>query len=563
MFMVLTAYAAAISSWTSTLSEVYNGRFLMAIFFYQHIMKGFVLMYTYTSLEFMLRDYNTPAPRMQVLKTVALLPWALKPLLGLMSDTVPLCGYRRAPYIAASTVMGIAAFTAVGVQGVLLPLNVTVACFFAMFVQITTCDLLMEAATAEKIRHIPEHGPSLMSFVAGGITLAMLAATLTIGIVLDRLGSSGPCSLCVLPSVMMLVPVLANFLGEEPQSQTSLSARRQAFFSQMEILVLVLVMALCSLLLLAVGLGSPSVMIQFELVLAVAIVVICAFTGLLTPVIGRMNTFFFIQSISAISIEGGRFYFFTDDTQSFPGGPHFSVWFYTTGIGLVASCCGLLALGIYNRWMKNWRYRSVFILSNFLWCVVSAISVLVFTRQNLALGIPDRIFVLGGTALQNAFEQWLYVPASILLSQLCPSGMEATMFALLAGCQNLGRAVASYFGSFLLTYLAVSPHGAAHEEKQFDDFWKAVVFQALSPLATLWLVPIMIPDALQTESIVSSESTATKGSPWLQLIGDAGMETPHHDMLEVLGDNGSTRQQYSTFDLSGTGGSSSCLESES
>jgi len=229
-----------------------------------------------------------------------------------------------------------------------------------------------------------------------------------------------------------------------------------------------------------------------------------------------MNAFFFLQSMSAISVEGGSFYFFTDDPTSFPLGPHFSVWFYTTGLGLAGNVCGLLGIWAYARFMTHWRYRSIFLLSNTLWCAVSAANTLVFTRQNLLLGIPDQAFVLGGTVLQNVFERWTYVPGGVLLSQVCPPGLEATMFALLAGCHNLGRSVASYLGSLLLTHLQVSPNGRPHEEGQFLRLWQAAACQALAPLLTLWLLPRMIPDAVQTERL---EGEAVAGSPWSRLRG--------------------------------------------
>merc|ERR1719502_2438544 len=109
--------------------------------------------------------------------------------------------------------------------------------------------------------------------------------------------------------------------------------------------------------------------------------------------------------------------------------------------------------------MTHWRYRNIFLFCNFSWCVISCFSVLVYTRWNLDIGIPDYVFVLGGTVLQNVFERWTYLPAGILLSQMCPEGMEATMFALLAGCSNLGRGCATYFGAFILVYLDITPDG--------------------------------------------------------------------------------------------------------
>ena len=51
-------------------------------------------------------------------------------------------------------------------------------------------------------------------------------------------------------------------------------------------------------------------------------------------------------------------------------------------------------------------------------------------------------------------------PGVVILSQLCPPGLEATMYALLAGCHNLGGAIASSTGAWVLQVLSVQPSGA-------------------------------------------------------------------------------------------------------
>lgn len=83
---------------------------------------------------------------------------------------------------------------------------------------------------------------------------------------------------------------------------------------------------------------------------------------------------------------------------------------------------------------------------------------------------------------------------------MCPEGMEATMFALMAGCENLGRAVATFLGSYILARVGVDPDGT-DDESQFAGFWQAAAIQAIAPLLMLVLLPIMIPDALQTDRI--------------------------------------------------------------
>merc|ERR1719502_847433 len=96
---------------------------------------------------------------------------------------------------------------------------------------------------------------------------------------------------------------------------------------------------------------------------------------------------------------------------------------------------------------------------------------MMFTRLNIRLGIPDTYFVLGANVLQTIVGQWMWMPGIVILSQLCPKGMEATMYALLAGCHNLGNTIASNCGAWVLLLLGCNPTGADNETAQFDKLW--------------------------------------------------------------------------------------------
>ena len=48
----------------------------------------------------------TPS-RQNELMGLAQIPWTIKPLFGLLSDTLPIFGYHRYPYIALSALAGI------------------------------------------------------------------------------------------------------------------------------------------------------------------------------------------------------------------------------------------------------------------------------------------------------------------------------------------------------------------------------------------------------------------------------------------------------------------------
>merc|ERR1719262_1069449 len=108
-----------------------------------------------------------------------------------------------------------------------------------------------------------------------------------------------------------------------------------------------------------------------------------------------------------------------------------------------------------------------------------------FTRANLSLGIPDHAFIIGNGALEMMIYQWQWMPQVVILSYMCPQGMEATMYALLAGCHNLGQTVAGNFGALVLHLLKCHPAGVSNEGHQFENLWVASLISTVLPLATV------------------------------------------------------------------------------
>jgi hypothetical protein len=306
---------------------------------------------------------------------------------------------------------------------------------------------------------------------------------------------------------------------EEPKLTPHQVAKIQAdIWQQKELFFLVMLTGAATLLLVAVGLVQDSVWVNLTVAVAVAITVVTAFTLLLNPLIGKMNCFFFIQTCCVVDISGASFYFFTDDSSQYPEGPHFSKMFFASVLGVFVAMLNMLGMALYNRYMKHWRYHALFIFANLLVCIVSLAALLVYTRYNLVIGIPDTVFVMSTWGLWAIVHMWMWLPGVVLLSQLCPQGVEATMYALLAGCHNLGLATASYVGASMLRGLSISPSGEADESHQFQNLWVAASVQAVAPVLTLVLLPWMIPNALQTEKLLAADAKAVDGSPWQKFM---------------------------------------------
>merc|ERR1719456_1663493 len=98
-----------------------------------------------------------------------------------------------------------------------------------------------------------------------------------------------------------------------------------------------------------------------------------------------------------------------------------------------------------------------------------------FSRFNLAIGIPDHYMVIGATVSESLIAQWQWMPSVVILSYLCPKGLEATMYALLAGCANFGQIVAGDLGALMLQWLQCDPRGALGESPAFDNLWIAAL----------------------------------------------------------------------------------------
>lgn len=507
----------------TALSDAYGWKLLGMLSISMWVVKGFVWGFSASAMEFLFREYGTTGPRMQVYKAVVMLPWAMKPTFGLVSDYIPIFGLRKAPYIFLATIFAMVSYSVVGFSSAQsLPIQVVLVALLLGCAQVSVVDLLAEAAYSERIRESPEHGPELISFVWGGITVGGLFASATVGFVIEHLGAQAVYAVLVIPAAIVLIPTSLNWLGEKHLTSADVERHRASLWEQREVMFLVVLMGAATAVLVAVGLLQESAWVNLYVALAVAVVILGAFSLLLSPVIGKVNCFFFVQTCCVIDISGAAFYFFTDGPSEYPEGPHFSKVFYASGLGVFLSLLNLFGLWVYNHSMKNWRYHQLLVFANILQCGAGLLGVLVYTRWNIAVGLPDTFFVLGTQGAFAIVHMWMWIPGIVLLSQLCPKGVEATMYALLAGCHNLGLTVASYIGACALIALDVSPRGAVGESASFDKLWVVAVIQSVAPAVTLVLLPWMIPNARQTEKLLDESTSSVDGSPWQRLVGVRG-----------------------------------------
>lgn len=155
----------------------------------------------------------------------------------------------------------------------------------------------------------------------------------------------------------------------------------------------------------------------------------------------------------------------------------------------------------------------MFLTTNFIFCCGHGLSAIQYARLNVSWGISDEFFALAYSMITSVTMSMVFLPGIVLLTQLCPKQVEATMYALLAGTSNLGTQIGSSVGACVLQSLDITPRGAVGESAKFDNLWIAALLSSVAPMLTLILIPWMIPNALQTERLMDANALAVDGSP--------------------------------------------------
>jgi hypothetical protein len=495
----------------------------------------------------LLSVHGLPATRLQVLETIAVSSWQLKPLLGILSDCLYIGGYNKIPYIVIVSVIGVASSSLIVALYPVSPLFFTLLLFF-VFLQIATSDLLLEARYVQKTTTDTSARTSLYSFIQFGSCFCQLASISVVGLFihyhvpLEWLYLSP-----ILPFTLMIILMLRNWIGEEVyqgdsrltsllcgycwfkeheyQSKTVQHIFREIpmigfdqhkMYKNWRIFVLALIIGTLSISISILGLFDVSTTYLFVLSIMGSLLMIAAFFCFLDRRIAKVQTFVVITNMFSISLRGGTFFFYTDPPSAYPEGPHFSREFYISvmsGVGILLALVGVVT---YTSFMYRWSYHKVFFFTGLIYVIACLPNLVFFKRWNLWLGIPDIVFILGAEVIQVIVGQWNSMPFGIMMLGLCPEGVEASLYAILAGSNNIGLAFASYQGAFVLEQLHIKPSGnLSGESAQFDNLWIASLISTLLQLVPLAFIKILIPNAKQTDDLL--EPMNNNNNPPFQL----------------------------------------------
>ncbi|MED6111923.1 hypothetical protein PIB30_056791 [Stylosanthes scabra] len=195
------------------------------------------------------------------------------------------------------------------------------------------------------------------------------------------------------------------------------------------------------------------------------------------PMILRPMSWFLLAHVAVPNLSTVIFYYQTEVLQleaSFLGTARVVGW-----LGL------MLGTFIYNRHLNYMTLRKILMWAHIGLVFSNLLEIVIVSRKNIAFGVSDRIMVLFGSALADGINQFKFMPFLILFGQLCPPGIEGTLFALFMSINNLGATLGSFVGAGLASILNI-------DSGSFDNLLLGIIIHTLCnfiPVAFLFLIP--------------------------------------------------------------------------
>ncbi|CAN1209502.1 folate/biopterin family MFS transporter [Tumidithrix helvetica PCC 7403] len=424
------------------------------------------------AVSFFLKDeLNLGPAEVSSLVGIAMLPWTVKPLYGLISDGFPIFGYRRRPYLILSSVMGVSAWLCMAFF-VSTPLTALIAIALGSL-SIAFSDAIIDALVVQRARLESEgDAGSLQSFGWAAMSVGAIASAYLSGSLLEHFGSRFVFEItAVLP---LLVGFAAFAIVDIPIGKLLTQSSNESIPGSTQELPDDLA-------------ENPS---SFAIVSQQLKQLRKAF---MSKQIWLPAAFVFLWQ--ATPTADSAFFFFTTNELKF--NPEF-----LGTVRLVTSVAGLFGVWIFQRFLKAVPMRQIFLWTTVISAVLGMTSLLLVTHANRAIGIDDRWFSLGDSLVLTVAGRIAFMPVLVLAARLCPEGIEATLFALLMSVVNVSSLFSYQFGAALTHWLGIT-------DTNFDNLWLLVAIANLSTLLPLpllsWLPDDSSASAKQLDSSPSIE----------------------------------------------------------
>jgi hypothetical protein len=450
------------------------------------------------------KQMGLDAIQLQLYTAVALCPWTVKPLIGVLSDLIAIVGYHKRYMILFACLVGIGG--AIGMTLEIQNPNISVIFLIMIHFEIAVLDLLIEGKYAEHMREHPETGSDIVTLASLFQQTGFLIAIAFVGPLSDE-SLFRPMHIVAL--CLTTLPVVPVWLGWLPEKQIPnapyILVDTKRIKQDWKIITVAIITGLSAPAMAAISAFAAK---WLGLLCAFVVIGICVTGGFLAmphPLIARVAMYQVLAQVSKISFSNVFDYFFVADDVCLPGGPHFDYLFYITITGLAAAGVGVVTSLVYQGLLSGWKFRNVLLFTTALNGVSGIFDFIIVNRWNLAMGIPDKVFFLVGDDVFESIVSMLYwIPSSSIIGKVCPKNMEASTYAYLAGIANFGTMISAIGGAMMAEVFGVITIGGP--ACNWENFPALVLIGHILIMLIISIpASFLIPNVPQDENLLERE----------------------------------------------------------
>ncbi|EGR27579.1 hypothetical protein IMG5_193790 [Ichthyophthirius multifiliis] len=395
-------------------------------------------------------DFKLSPSQVSILQSLIGLPWILKPLWGVISDTFTIFGDRRKSYIVIFSLLSfflwitLAFFVKNIYEGIFVLFLIQ---FSNAFNNVVAEALLVEISQEKSIKNqlndIQQQAEASknVSLFFGIKSFGVLISSFLGGYLLQFYDKHYIFAITGLFPLFLCIGTFSTFFTKDKEQVNE--NNKQKFKSKDQIITFI--------------------------------------SFIKKPFIYKPIIFIFLFMMTPTS-NTTIFFFYTNKLHFQPS--------FMGQLKFVHAFANILALWGYNKYLKSIQFKKQFIFSTFLCVFLGLSQLLLVTRYNLKIGIPDKIFCLGDSIIIQIIGEINILPILILACRLCPKNIEGTMYAMLMSTINFGSLIAGQLGGLFTYYLRIT-------ETNFDNLWILVVIANVTTAMPLLFINMIDTDNLQ------------------------------------------------------------------
>lgn len=419
-------------------------------------------------INFLLKDELDVSPALKAtLFSLLTIPWFIKPIFGMISDTFSICGYRRKPYFFIF--QSLIAFTFVIFSLYYKSLLLVVIYLFIIYTSLSFISVIAEGLIVEKTKgtdmkqasdkismfFIMRNAGNLLSTIVGGY--------------LEEYMEKPKIFLIAAIFPLFTLAFICFIKEEKIKSVQTITYEQLEEGARVEKKTDDVLSLKSQIKILKDFMKSPRVYKP------------CIFIVIFASVPYNYDVFF---------------YYYTNELKFSPS---------TVGnLNFVSGVAAILGIVVYKRYLYKHKFRTFLRRIIIIVSLMGFLHLVLIFRLNTMVGIPDYLFAFFDNGVNTLFNELSYMPLLVMCTTLCPKNIEATTYSFLTSVMNAGAFLGSQMGALLTWLFGI-------DQTNFTYLWLFVVVCNLMnflPLLALNIVEDKTIDEIIEE--VKKESTELK-----------------------------------------------------